>query len=73
MKIVKCDRCGKDIPQYSPMANAVTANIYPVVKMSIKNQWFAWPAEIDLCHDCSVAIANFVNMKIDETASMKEG
>ena len=55
------------------MANAVTANIYPVVKMSIMNQWFAWPIEIDLCHDCSVAVTNFVNMKIDETASMKEG
>lgn len=60
MKIVKCNRCGKDIPQYSPMTNAVTCN-YPIVRMTVLYQWFGAPMEIDLCDDCSKAVAQFAN------------
>ena len=61
MKIIKCNRCGKDIPQYSPMTNMLTANIYPIVRMTVMYQWFGQPMEIDLCNDCSKAVAQFVN------------
>ena len=60
MKIVKCNRCGKDIPQFSPMTNAVTCN-YPIVRMTVMYQWFVVPMEIDLCNDCSKAVAQFAN------------
>lgn len=68
MKIIKCNRCGKDIPQYSPMANMATVDIYPIVNMTVMyHQCFAPMVEIDLCKECSKAVVEFANpaQKVD--------
>ena len=64
MKIVKCNRCGKEIPPLLP-SNLTRVETYPIVTMNIKYNWIGMPIEIDLCHDCSKAVANFVNQAED--------
>lgn len=59
-----CDRCGKEIPRVSPMANVCTPiTAFPMVDMTVREQWNFDPKRIDLCHDCRVAIMNFINSK----------
>lgn len=59
-----CDRCGKEIPLVSPMANVCkSSTVFPIVDMTVREQWAFDSKHIDLCYDCRVAIMNFINSK----------
>lgn len=52
-----CDRCGKVIPSFHPMSNAVTASdLYPMFSITVKSSFVSPLKSIDLCHECSVVV-----------------
>ncbi len=65
MKICKCNRCGKEIPEVNPLINMYAIkNYYPHFDITIiKGPHYdpnANVEHIDLCHDCSVELCNFI-------------
>lgn len=62
-----CDRCGEEIPNISPLANACTSKtLYPHVFLMISEMWIQPMVNIDLCHDCAVDLVNFIKQKPKE-------
>lgn len=64
-----CDRCGKDIPIVSPMANAFTCkDCYPMLMINVRASSWSPIRSIDLCHDCSVSVYDFIRLAPVEEA-----
>lgn len=56
-----CDRCGLEIQEVSPFANVTTSKtIFPRVILHIQRKWNYIEENVDLCHECSVKILDFV-------------
>ena len=59
-----CDRCGKEIPLVSSLANVCkSTTVFPIIDMTVREQWAFDSKHLDLCYDCRVAIMNFINSK----------
>ena len=61
MKIIKCDRCGKDIPDVPPYMNVVKQGIIkPTVMMIILDNVKQMTRAVDLCDDCQKAVYEYI-------------
>ena len=61
MKTIKCDRCGKEIPYMLPSMNAAKEGVLPpVLLMSVWEPLAQKPREVDLCHDCQMAVYDYI-------------
>lgn len=64
MTIKKCDRCGKTIDQVSSIANSManSCTVWPKICVTVRRSPlpFCDDETFDLCHDCSVAVLNFI-------------
>lgn len=61
MQIKYCDICGKRVPEIPPYMNAETSGMYPMVSLSIIKDANSRFSILDLCHECSTAIAIYVD------------
>lgn len=61
MQIKYCDICGKRVPEIPTYMNAETSGMYPMVSMSIIKDANSRFSILDLCHECSMAIAIYVD------------
>ena len=63
-----CDRCGKAIPIASPISNAFTnTECYPMFMINVRANSWSVIRSIDLCHNCSVSLMNFINTTPEAT------
>lgn len=64
MTIKKCDRCGKMIDPVSPTANSMAdfCTVWPKIYITVRRNPLPFYDDetFDLCHDCSVAVLNFI-------------
>lgn len=64
MRKTYCDICGKEIPEIPPYVNAVTADIYPIVSMTIMRTYSDVCKTFDLCRSCSRKIVDLVDKEM---------
>lgn len=56
-----CDRCGKDIPIVGPITAATNnGDYYPSFMINVRVNSWSSIRSIDLCHECSVAVFDFI-------------
>jgi hypothetical protein len=61
MKTIKCDRCGKDIPDIPPYMNVVKQGVIkPNIMMTIWDNVKQMIMAVDLCDDCQKAIYEYI-------------
>lgn len=62
MKIIKCDRCGKDIPYVPPYMNVYKKDgtLPSGLMVSFWDQLNQQIKEVDLCEDCKQKTQDFI-------------
>ena len=61
MKTIKCDRCGKDIPDIPPYMNVVRQGIIkPTVVVTLWGYLGQMTKAVDLCDDCQKAVYEYI-------------
>lgn len=61
MKTIKCDRCGKDIPDISPYMNCATNGVItPKLIMTVWEPVLQKTREVDLCQKCQEAVYDYI-------------
>lgn len=61
MKTIKCDRCGKDIPDVPSYMNIVRQGVIkPTVMMTIWDNAKQIARAVDLCDDCQKAVYEYI-------------
>ena len=61
MKTIKCDRCGKDIPDIPPYMNVIRQGIIkPTVVVTLWGYHGQMTRVVDLCDDCQEAVYEYI-------------
>ena len=61
MRTIKCDRCGKDIPDIPPYMNVTRQGVIkPTVMMTIWDNVKQMARAVDLCDDCQKVVYDYI-------------